>query len=96
MRVLLANRLREAREDAQMSVRQLAAALGRPHSYVVDIENHHRRIAVSELWAIARATGWRVEDFVAPPRDEHEREEFEWAIEEFTRGGARPPRARDG
>lgn len=96
MRVILANRIREARDTARLTVRELARRIGRPHSYVVDIEHGHRRLAVSELWAIARATGWSVERLVRPPHDEDEREDWAWALQEFKQGVAPTPRNRQG
>ncbi|HEY0971328.1 MAG TPA: helix-turn-helix transcriptional regulator [Gemmatimonadales bacterium] len=92
--VLLANRLREAREHADMSTRELAEALGRPQSYVVDIENLSRRVAVHECWAIAEATGYDLANLVLPPRDEDEVETWEEALEDFESGLAELPRRR--
>ena len=89
-RVLLANRLREAREHAGMSVRQLAAAVDRPHSHIVDIEVKRRSPRVADLWKIAQATGWPVERFVMGPRDEDEQADWDFAVEDFERGDAAP------
>jgi transcriptional regulator with XRE-family HTH domain len=93
-RVLISNRLKEAREAAGLTQRALAARLGRSQSFVADIEGRNRRVSVTELWLLADAVGRAVGDFVAPPKDDHEREEWDWALTEFASGDAPPPRDR--
>ena len=89
-RVLLANRLREARERAHLTVRQLGIAIGRDPSHVVRLETRRRTPRVTDLWKIAEATGRTVEQFVAGPRDDDERADWEIAIADFDRGLAAP------
>lgn len=54
--------LREQREVTQV---QLAAALGRPQSYVAKVENLDRRLDVVELADWLKALGESLVDFVA-------------------------------
>jgi transcriptional regulator with XRE-family HTH domain len=49
--------LKAARQAAQLSQRDLALRLKRPHSYVARIETGQRRVDVSELCEIADALG---------------------------------------
>ena len=89
-RVLLANRMREAREHAGLSIRQLGAAIGRHHSHVVALETRRRAPRLPDLWKIAVATGWPIEQFVTGPRDEDEQADWDFAMEDFARGDAAP------
>lgn len=47
------NKLREARETADLTQAQAADKLGKPQSYISKIERGERRIDVTELKAIA-------------------------------------------
>lgn len=93
-RGLIANRLREAREKAQLSQEALAKRLGRPKSFVTDIENGNRRLILEELWDIARVMNRPVSYFADPPRDDYEQDEWDFQVEEFERGDAKAPRPR--
>ncbi len=48
----------EARKGAGMSQATVAEKLGRPQSYVADIERNERRIDVIEFLALAEAIGF--------------------------------------
>ncbi len=47
----------QAREDAGLTQRQLAARLDRPHSVIGMIESHQRQVNVPEFIAIAEVIG---------------------------------------
>jgi transcriptional regulator with XRE-family HTH domain len=49
--------IRQAREDAGLTQRALAARLGRPYSVIANIERGERQIDVIEFIGIARALG---------------------------------------
>jgi transcriptional regulator with XRE-family HTH domain len=51
----VANVLKKARERRELSQRELAALLKRPHSVVGMIESHQRQVNVPEFIAIAEA-----------------------------------------
>jgi transcriptional regulator with XRE-family HTH domain len=51
----VANVLKKARERRDLSQRELAALLKRPHSVVGMIESHQRQVNVPEFIAIAEA-----------------------------------------
>ena len=51
----VANVLKKARERGELSQRELAALLKRPHSVVGMIESHQRQVNVPEFIAIAEA-----------------------------------------
>jgi ribosome-binding protein aMBF1 (putative translation factor) len=51
----VANILKKARERRDLSQRELAALLKRPHSVVGMIESHQRQVNVPEFIAIAEA-----------------------------------------
>ena len=51
----VANVLKKARERRDLSQRELAAVLKRPHSVVGMIESHQRQVNVPEFIAIAEA-----------------------------------------
>jgi transcriptional regulator with XRE-family HTH domain len=53
------------RQDAGLSQRDLAAALGKPQSYVAKVERLERRLDLIEFIAIARALGRSGSDLVA-------------------------------
>jgi len=48
----------DARKSAGLSQASVAAKLGRPQSYVADIERNERRIDVIEFLALAEAIGF--------------------------------------
>ena len=52
--VELGNRLRRAREEAQLTQAEVAGLLGRPQSFVAKIESAERRLDVLELAVLAR------------------------------------------
>ena len=49
--------LKEARQRANLTQRELAERLGRPQSFVAKYETGERRVDVAEFIAIARAIG---------------------------------------
>lgn len=53
----VANVLARARQDKNLSQRDLSAVLKRPHSVVGMIESHQRQVNVPEFIAIAEALG---------------------------------------
>jgi ribosome-binding protein aMBF1 (putative translation factor) len=53
----VANVLARARNDKDLSQRELAALLKRPHSVIGMIESHQRQVNVPEFVAIAEALG---------------------------------------
>ena len=53
----VANVLARARQEKQISQRDLAALLKRPHSVIGMIESHQRQVNIPEFIAIAEALG---------------------------------------
>jgi len=58
-------RLRQAREEAQLSQVQVAEQLGRTQVWVSRCELGERRVDVVELANFAKLYGWTLDDFVA-------------------------------
>ena len=58
-------RLRQAREDAELSQAAAAKRLGKPQSFVSKCESGERRVDVVELKAFARIYGVPITFFVA-------------------------------
>ena len=56
-RVVVETLLKRIRADAGMTQKQLAAALGRPQSYVSKCESGERRLDVLELREVCNALG---------------------------------------
>jgi transcriptional regulator with XRE-family HTH domain len=56
--------LRQARIDAGMKQTDLAAALGRPQSFVSKVERGERRLDLVELVIVLRALGADPADFI--------------------------------
>ena len=52
---LLCQLLAQSRRDANLTQRQLAERLGKPHSYIAKIENGERRLDVIEFLDLAKA-----------------------------------------
>lgn len=59
-------RLADARGRAQLTQAEVAAALGKPQSFVSKCESGERRVDVIELARFARVYGRRLEWFVTP------------------------------
>ncbi len=57
-------RLKQARTDAKMTQAQVAAALGRPQSFVAKCERGERRVDVLELADLARIYRKRISFFL--------------------------------
>lgn len=66
--VRLRERLVEARKTAGLSQATVAERLGRPQSYVADIERNERRIDVIEFLALADAIGFDATEMLAEVR----------------------------
>lgn len=60
--------LRAARHDAGLTLTDVAAALGRPHSFVSKSELGERRLDPIDLWRFAALYGRPLADFL-PPAD---------------------------
>jgi transcriptional regulator with XRE-family HTH domain len=73
---LLRASLRQLRQEAELSQRDLAARLKLPHSWVAKVESGERRIDVVELYWYVRACGHSPADF------------FQQLIEQFQGRGA--------
>ena len=73
---VFARRLREARLTAGLKQTELAARLGKPHSYVSRIENRQIRVDVIELRQICTMLGISFRSFVNELADElHDKSE---------------------
>ena len=69
---VFARRLREARNAAGLKQVELAARLGKTHSYVSRVENSQIRVDIIELREICTAIGLQFREFVAALEDELE------------------------
>jgi transcriptional regulator with XRE-family HTH domain len=67
---VFAKRLRTARLEAGLKQTELAARLGKPHSYISRIENRQIRVDVIELREICHALGVSFRAFVNALEDE--------------------------
>lgn len=62
---MLSARLRAAREEAGLTLRQAGELLGRSHHFVAKSESGERRVDVVELKAFANAYGKPVAYFIS-------------------------------
>lgn len=62
-RLVLRQMLREMRKEAGLQQVALAERLGRPQSFVSDVEKGQRRVDILELMEICNACGVRLADF---------------------------------
>lgn len=67
---VFANRLRASRLAAGLKQTELAARLGKPHSYISRIENRQIRVDIIELREICRALGISFREFINALEDE--------------------------
>lgn len=63
--VTLRRTIREVRKQAGFTQAQCAAALGRPQSFVSDVERGSRRLDLVQLRDLCRVTGTTLSAFVA-------------------------------
>ncbi len=79
---VFARRLRQARLTAGLKQTELAARLGKPHSYISRIENRHIRVDVIELKEICETLGISFRQFVNDLADDLSQEPKEHEVSE--------------